>query len=253
LNRILKNAALLQPTAKREFVNRMRIPSIKHQADNGSRTSNFAHSEAILSSSMLQGPVQELEAGNTQLIDLTLKSAERSSEQLHLLAERDGDWTEIDVSDASKKELTGLLVLKQDSILKTELASISCKKGATVFIDNHADELTVCTLDSKLLKDVIVSCNGGQRLRVLPGYAILLCDPKKERITGPEPAHLLAYRSWVLAGFDNLDIYCADFSIANAMYKVAPLRKMAHSTDPDLRARARAILHNAAILAHIDP
>ncbi len=244
LRRILKNAAVLQPTAKKELEDKLRVATIR----SGSPKAN--------NPAILYGNLTVLENPNAKVIDLTLSGAGNSpagEKDVHWLKETENDWVAHKSKTPSAGQAAAILNCSEDCLLKTELSIIYCKRGAILFVDNHEKYMTVCTLDSKALRDVMVRVTSGQSVRLPAGCALVL---RRQAHDGhkPSPARLIAYRSWSeKKSAGDIDFFGADFSLSLAMHSIEPLRQMISSDNPKERAQARSILKNASILAHIDP
>lgn len=268
LKRILKNAAILQSSASREFVNRMRIATVcgAPQGSNPCRHRKSVQSDKIVSATqsaltendlcMLHGSVEMIDGTNGRAIDLTTNQSRemlcKSEPDVHWLTEGEDGWMALDSRGSCPWQTTALITCSEDCLLKTEISNIICKRGSSVFIDNQETDLTVCTLDSNGLHDVMVHLPSGNYIKVPSGRALVL--HKNTRFDSePRQAHLLGYRSWSWIKVGDVDVYGADFSLPLAMYRIGPLRHMVSSKNSTERRRAASILKNAAILADIDP
>ena len=252
MQRIIKSGSVQQPTARQELSDLTTLAKLKNV------------SPPLSGPSFLQGGIQTLEEShynpNAKVIDLTVFHAARTSQpeakfdrDVYWLKETAFDWKSVEFKTSDDNQVSAIISCSKDCVLKTELSLIQCKQGALVFVDNHEHYLTVCTLDSKNLKDVAVEMTSSQPVKLPPGCALVL---RKQKLSGtrPTPAHLMTYRAWSekkTAG--QIDFYGADFSLNQAMYFVQPLRKMIKSENAGERAKARRILKNATILAEIDP
>jgi len=239
IDRILKNAAILQSDAGRAFIGGMCAgPVRKIIAETGSIESKPG---------VLSGSVEEFDAPDAKLIDLRIdRSAAVPESDIYWLEPKQQEWVKLAAPTDDQK--AALLVCSQDCAIKTELSTITCRKGSTVFVDNHKHAVTICTFDSRGLKDVVVHTKSGHQTTLRPGRAIVVAKPG-----AAEAADLIKYRGWSEMSLDGVELHTADFSIPSAMYVFEPLRKMALSKDRKERARADSILKNAAILAYIDP
>ncbi len=264
LRRILKNAALLQSDAKREFVDRIRLPSAEiavgavESAESDKGNSNAANSNAkdslAAKGTFLQGKVDVLENLKGRTIDMTIASKDGnfpSDQEVRWVKQKDNDWTALESRDTATNQTSAIFTCVQDCVIKTDLAAIECKPGSIVFVDNKPADVTICTLDTHGMKDVVVHLPTGHFKKIPPGSAIFL--HKRIGNLHFSPAPMIGYRGWWHTMLGELDVYGADFSLANAMYKIEPLRAMTRSSDPKEHAKALSILKNFAIMAQIDP
>ena len=245
LRRILKNAAILQPTAKLELQDIDRIATIRGAG------------LEVYQPATLQGKVEVEEAkeAGARIIDLTVtqSSAPVVEQDIHWLRETDNDWQASHSASLESGQIAAILNCSKELFAKTEMSLIHCKEGALVFVDNRDAYETVCNLDCRASKDVMVDLASGTSIRLPIGYALVL-HKKGQTAIHPGPARLLSYRCWSeKKSTGNIDFMGAEFSLASAMYVIEPLRQMVSSSNPRERSKARSILKSAMILSQIAP
>jgi len=249
LRRLLKNAAVLQPTAMNDFQSQKNIASI-HE-DTRPVNSPFTH--------FLVGNVEQtdIEHVKGKVIDLTVGTAYSSQDQnVQLLKESTFQWCAIkddDTTDLQNKHLVSAMVMcSQDCILKTDLSTISCKRGSKIFVDNRGSLMTVCALDGDGPNDVVLKPIGMRAFGLMPGKVVAIRKHGPSNQDGP--ARFISYRAWsdkLTSG--ETDFYGGEFSLMSALFAIEPLRNMCQSKDPHVRAQARSVIKTATILAQINP
>jgi hypothetical protein len=249
LRRLLKNAAVLQPTAMTDFQSQKNIASI-HE-DTRPINSPFTH--------FLVGNVEQTDTAQVKgkVIDLTVDAAYSSQDaDVQLLKESTFQWCALkgnDMTDLQNKHLVSAIVLcSQGCTLKTDLSTISCKRGSKVFIDNRGSLMTVCALDGDAPNDVVIKPIGMQAFGLMPGKVVAIRKHGPSNQDGP--ARFISYRAWsdkLTSG--ETDFYGGEFSLMSALFAIEPLRDMCQSKDPHLRAQARSVIKTATILAQINP
>jgi hypothetical protein len=248
LQRILKNAAVLQSAERRMYINCMRIPTVampKNETGSQSIASDFR-------AGFLQGKIDALECSKGRSISMISADPQKSDQDVHWVDATDREWISLKSTQPQTQHTAAVFTCTQDCLVKTDLAAVECKTGSTLFIDSRQSDVTICVLDSRRIHDVAVAFRSGQYRAVAPGCTLVLHNKSYEHTT-PMPAPLIGYRAWWQASAGDLDVYGAQCSLSDAMYTIEPLRNMLQSAEAKEKATALSILKNFAILAHIDP
>lgn len=246
IQRILKNAAILQSSAER-ILQKRPIPS--------GLAAQMVEIKKQIPTQMLQGTVEKFAQGGQQRLDMRVAECRRRGfahvAGMSWVELVDNDWKLKDTRRESNNpyEVAGLLTCPVDTVIKTELGYIDCKKGSTVFIVNKESSVAVCTLDSPHVDDVNIRLSNQPPLRLSPGRQILLTQDLESSFDKVNPTHQIGYRDEKEVGtIDGIKIVRADFSLAAAMMSVEPLRRLATSKDGEEIRLAQSIVKNSVIL-----
>ena len=246
IERILKNAAILQSSAERLL--RKRLP-----APTGSVAQLIEQGQKLAGQQVLKGMVERFSQGQQQSIDMRvsqcLNRGFAHAAGLEWVELVEGEWKPNSAPSDNRYEVAGVLTCPIDTVVKTDLGDIDCKQGSIVFIVNCERSVSICTLDSPHLDDVNVRVGNSPTLRLPAGRQIVLTKDLDNTFDKMNPAHLIGYRDEKEVGNVNgTKVMRADFSIASAMMALSPLRKMVASKDPEQNRIAESIIKNSAIL-----
>lgn len=246
IERILKNAAILQSSAERLLRKRPAQPT-------GTVAQLIESGQKLAGQQILRGGVEQFALGQHQNVDMRIaecrnKGFERAA-GLSWLELADGEWKERNSQSDNNYEVAGIFSCPIDTVVQTELGNVECKKGSIVFIVNREDTMTVCTLDSPHLDDVNLVIASHPKLRLAPGRQIVLTRDTESAFDKANPAHLIGYRDdKEIGNVDGIKVVRTDFSITSAMMTIQPLRKLVTSPDTEKNRIAESIIKNSAIL-----
>lgn len=246
IQRILKNAAILQSSAERLLKKRPQpTGTVAQMLDDGKKLAG--------SNTLLKGAVERFSEGQQQVVDMRiaqcLNKGFANAAGLSWLELAESDWKLRKPHPENPYEVAGIFSCPINTYIKTELGNVECKKGAIVFVVNREDSVSICTLDSPSLDDVNVYVGDSPKLRLAPGRQIVLTKDTESKFEKTNPAHLLGYRDEKEVGtVDGTKIMRADFSIASAMMSIQPLRRLVSSPEPEKNKIAANIMKNSAIL-----
>ncbi|MBX9772227.1 MAG: hypothetical protein K2X29_12695 [Candidatus Obscuribacterales bacterium] len=246
IERILKNAAILQSSAERLL--RKRLP-----APTGSVAQLIEQGQKLAGQKVLKGMVERFSQRQQQSIDMRVSECRNKgfarAAGLTWVDLLEGEWKERTPQSENRYEVAGVLTCPVDTYVKTELGNIECKKGATVFIVNCENSVSICTLDSPHLDDVNVCIGNNPKLRLAPGRQIVLTKDMDNKFEKTNPAHLIGYRDEKEVGtVEGTKIIRTDFSLTSALMSIQPLRHLLTSPDREQNRIAENIIRNSAIL-----
>ncbi len=246
IERILKNAAILQSSAER-ILRRRAVPTgtVAQMLETGKKLAG--------DSPVLKGMVERFSHGQQQHVDMRVAECRNRGYSraagLTWVELIDSDWKAKGPKSDGRYEVASVLTCPVDTLVKTELGEIACKKGSIVFVVNCENSVSICTLDSPHLDDVTVRVGTSPALRLAAGRQIVLTKDLEEKFEKLNPAHLIGYRDEKEVGNVNgIKIMRADFSLTSAMMTLEPLRHMVASQDSEQKRIAESILKNSAIL-----
>jgi hypothetical protein len=252
INRILKNAAILQPnsgfTAKALTATSGIAASVP--------TSNTESAKTI------KGSVEVFaRGGKGQVIDLSLAKVGAdgllSFPGLCWLEYVDNSWEDKqklakNPTSDPPQEIAGLISCPVNTTVKTELGYVDCKQGSHMFVVNRKDTVAICTLESPNVGDVVVHVGGNFSTRVPPGREILLTKDLSGAFDKLSPAHQISHRDGMELGtIDGTRVAVAEFSLPSAILAISPLGEKLNSNKPEDRRIVDAMLKDAVILTKL--
>lgn len=246
IERILKNAAILQSSAERMLRRRPAQPS-------GSVAQLLDRSKSLAEAQILQGSVEKFGQEAAQHVDMRIAECRKGgcarASGLSWLELAEGEWKLRTAHPDNQYEVAGIFSCPIDTCIKTDLGNIECKRGSIVFVVNCEKSVSVCTLDSPSLGAVHVQVGNSEKLRLAPGRQIVMTKDADSAFDKTNPAHLIGYRDEKEIGtVDGVKVIRSDFSITSAMMAIKPLRGLVASQDRDHNRIAENIMKNSAIL-----
>jgi hypothetical protein len=266
INRILKNAAILQPRAgflsKRPTNNGGAGGVISNGGNamvSGALSAN-AENISTEKTKLLKGSAEIFAREKGRLIDLTIaKSAGNLPEipgicWLEYVKDSWEDKSKLNgtKNSDSRQEIAGLVSCTVNTILKTDLGEIECKRGSQMFVVDRKDCVAICTLDASSIADVILHVGEKFTSKIPPGREILLTKDLSAPFENLCPARQISHRDSIELGtVSNTRVSAVEFSLPSAILAISPLGEKLSSNNAEDRKIVDAMLKNAVILTKI--
>jgi hypothetical protein len=145
-----------------------------------------------------------------------------------------------------------LFAPSQNALVNTPFGSVKIDARSVVFIMSFRHGLAVFDLDDSHGKAVVVKA-GNQELILRPGMHTSITRDSIDSFDEVNPAQLIGHRNLNNRSIgQGLKAFVSEFSVAQAVHAVTPLKQVVNSNNPHARRMVRHMLKTAAILQQVN-
>jgi hypothetical protein len=162
------------------------------------------------------------------------------------------DFTRSDMSAHKLNKGAVLFAPTVTTNVETPLGEIRIDANSLVFVMSFKDGVAIYDIDDAHKNAVSVSV-ADREVKLAPGNHVLITRDSVRSMNDINPAQLIGHRNVNEHTFHGTKIFTSEFSIANAISAVMPVRQLFASKHQHTRQLANHLMKTVAIHMHLDP